>query len=75
MVRGSATSELKNMVINDQGKNFCFSKLPLKWYKHPKKWNHSPYHFSFMVVKSKNEKWVYSDKTHQKKGQKSGFLW
>jgi hypothetical protein len=37
MVRGSATSEFKNMVINDQGKNFCFSKLPLKWYRDPKK--------------------------------------
>jgi hypothetical protein len=37
MVRGSATSEVEIMVINDQGKNFCFSKLPLKWYKSPKK--------------------------------------
>ena len=30
---------IENMVINDQGKNFCFSKLPLKWYKSPKKHN------------------------------------
>jgi hypothetical protein len=56
MVGGCATSEIKNMVINDQGKNFCFSKLPLKWYKYPKKYKWGPYHFSFMVIKSKNEK-------------------
>jgi len=56
MVRGSATSEVENMVINDQGKNLKTSKLPMKWYKHPKKRKWGPYHISFMVVKSKNEK-------------------
>jgi len=56
MVRGSATSEVENMVINDQGKNLKTSKLPMKWYKHPKNRKWGPYHISFMVVKSKNEK-------------------
>jgi hypothetical protein len=56
MVRGSATSEIEIMVINDQGKNLKTSKLPLKWYKHPKKQKWDPYHISFLVVKSKNQK-------------------
>jgi len=56
MVRGSATSEIENMVINDQGKNLKTSKLPLKWYKHPKKQKWGPYHISFLVVKSENQK-------------------
>jgi hypothetical protein len=51
MVGGSLTSEVKNMVINDQGKNLRFSKLPLKWYRDPKKRKWGPYHKSFMVVK------------------------
>jgi hypothetical protein len=54
MVRGSATSEDENMVINDQGKNLKTSKLPMKWYKHSKKQKWGPYHNSFLVVKSKN---------------------
>jgi hypothetical protein len=56
MVGGCATSEVKNMVINDHVKNLRFSKLPLKWYKYPKKQKWGPYHKSFMVVKLKNEK-------------------
>jgi len=56
MVRGSATSEVENMVINDHEKNLKTSKLPMKWYKHPKNRKRGLYHISFMVVKSKNEK-------------------
>lgn len=54
MVGGSATSEVENMVINDHEKNLKTSKLPMKWYKHPKNQKWCPYHISFMVVKSKN---------------------
>jgi len=56
MVRGRATSEVENMVINDHEKNLKTSKLPMKWYKHSKNRKRGLYHISFMVVKSKNEK-------------------
>jgi hypothetical protein len=37
MVGGSLTSKIKNMVINDQGKNFCFSKNTITVVIKPKK--------------------------------------